>query len=238
MMASVCCWTLLVAVAASQTTSSSGRDPPVNPTVRCWCASYPNMTFCSWPEPPHSPSQPVRYVASYTERHRPSVTKQCQLMSSNSSSSSSSPEKLWHCPLRDLKLLTDYMINVTTLYDGGSSSHLSSFMLEDIVKPDPPVDIKVSPHNVRAVLMEWSAPPTWTHMDIVPLKYQIMYQWDVKGTTKSVNLGPLENTSVELKGLIPGRTYLFRVCARELLGLGQCSRWSSPVTVTLPKKKL
>nr|XP_057946872.1 interleukin-27 subunit beta [Doryrhamphus excisus] len=231
-MASVCCWTLLVAFVASQTAASS-VDPPINPTVHCWCASYPNRTFCSWPEPPNS--QPVRYIASYSERHQPSVTKQCQLTTTNSSSSR---EQVWHCPLRDLKLLTDYIINVTTLYDRGSSSHLSSFMLEDIVKPDPPVDIKVSPHNVRAVLIEWSAPPTWTYLDIVPLKYQILYHWNIKGTTKSVTLGPLENTSVELKGLIPGRSYLFRVCAKELLGLGQCSRWSSPVTVTLPKKNL
>lgn len=42
--------------------------------------------------------------------------------------------QLWHCKLPNLKLLTDYIINVTSVYSGGSSSHLASFMLEDIGK--------------------------------------------------------------------------------------------------------
>nr|XP_061823906.1 interleukin-27 subunit beta-like isoform X2 [Nerophis lumbriciformis] len=240
MMPSVCCWTLLLALLASQPAETS-TAPPINPTVQCWCASYPNVTFCSWPQP--ADSQPVNYTASYMERHQPSVTKQCQLIPPNSSSSSSSSSSsghhlLWHCPLRELKLLTDYIINVTTLYEGGSSSSLTSFMLEDIVKPDPPVDIKVSPQHPKKPLLEWSAPPTWTYLDIAPLKYYVTYKWDHRGIAKSVELGPLENTSMELDRLTPGRTYRFQVCAKELLGLGQRSHWSSPVTITLPKKKL
>nr|XP_061823905.1 interleukin-27 subunit beta-like isoform X1 [Nerophis lumbriciformis] len=241
MMPSVCCWTLLLALLASQPAETSTVAPPINPTVQCWCASYPNVTFCSWPQP--ADSQPVNYTASYMERHQPSVTKQCQLIPPNSSSSSSSSSSsghhlLWHCPLRELKLLTDYIINVTTLYEGGSSSSLTSFMLEDIVKPDPPVDIKVSPQHPKKPLLEWSAPPTWTYLDIAPLKYYVTYKWDHRGIAKSVELGPLENTSMELDRLTPGRTYRFQVCAKELLGLGQRSHWSSPVTITLPKKKL
>lgn len=48
-------------------------------------------------------------------------------------------------------------------------------------------------------------------------------------------VGPFDTLEVELKGLTPGRSYLFQVCAKELLGLGECSDWSSPVEITMPK---
>lgn len=128
---------------------------------------------------------------------------------------------MWFCFLPNLKLLTDYIINVTAVSPGGSSSYLSSFMLEEIgensthgddhgailtvsfdwsancflslsflsvVKPDPPVDVRVSPRGTRNLLVEWSPPPSWANLDILPLKYQILYQWENRGTPKSVNV--------------------------------------------------
>ncbi|CAG5866624.1 unnamed protein product [Menidia menidia] len=217
-------------------------DPPSTPSVHCWCSSYPNLTFCSWPEP--SPSPPTHYIATYSERHSQADPKHCHLIPPGSLSahtaglsSSSNSEQLWHCHLPSLKLLTDYIINITAVYSGGSSSHLTNFMLEDIVKPESPVDVRVSSKNAKDLLVEWSPPPTWTSLDIFPLKYHIRYQWDHRGTPKSVSLGPFENTKIELKALVPGRAYLFQVCAKELLGLGQCSDWSSPVNFTIPKTK-
>ncbi|XP_072222047.1 interleukin-27 subunit beta [Leuresthes tenuis] len=215
-------------------------DPPSTPSVHCWCSIYPNVTLCSWPEP--SPSPPTHYIATYSERAREPTIKPCHLIPPGSSSAptatpSSSSEQLWHCQLPNLKLLTDYIINVTAVHSGGSSSHLTSFMLEDIVKPDPPVDVRVFSQNIKNLLVEWSPPPTWTSLDIFPLKYHIQYQWHHRDTLKSVNLGPFENTKFELRGLIPGRAYLFQVCAKELLGLGQCSDWSSPVKITMPKAR-
>ncbi|XP_036928654.1 interleukin-27 subunit beta [Acanthopagrus latus] len=222
-------------------TATSG-SPPSPPRVHCWCSSYPNTTVCSWPEPSHSP--PALYLTTYSERHQQSVIKQCQLIQPGSSSSfmipasSSSSEQMWFCLLPNLKLLTDYIINITAVSPGGSSSYLASFMLEEIVKPDPPVDVRVSPRGPRNLLVEWSPPPSWANLDILPLKYQILYQWENRGTPKSVNLGPFESTKVELKGLIPGRPYMFQVCAKELLGLGRCSDWSSPVNITIPRAKV
>ncbi|XP_042356882.1 interleukin-27 subunit beta [Plectropomus leopardus] len=222
--------------------AATSAYPPSTPTVHCRCASYPNLTFCSWPEPSHSP--PTHYIATYSERHRPLDTKPCHLIPPGSSSSdvisasSPSSEQLWHCRLPNLKLLTEYIINITAVSAGESSPHLSSFMMEDIVKPDPPVDVRVSPHNARNLLVEWAPPPSWAYLDIFPLKYQILYQWENRGNPKTVNLGPFESTKVELRGLTPGRTYLFQVCAKELLGLGKCSDWSAPVKITIPRRKL
>lgn len=53
-----------------------------------------------------------------------------------------------------------------------------------------------------------------------------------------LQLGPFETTKVELKGLTPGRPYLFQVCAKELLGLGEYSDWSSAVKITIPRATL
>ncbi|TNN40002.1 Interleukin-27 subunit beta [Liparis tanakae] len=101
-------------------------------------------------------------------------------------------------------------------------------MLEDIVKPDPPVEVRVSPPGTSGLLVEWSPPPTWTNLDIFPLKYQIRCRWEIHGSQKSATLGPFESTRVELKGLASGRTYRFQVCAQDLLGLkegglGRCA---------------
>lgn len=52
-----------------------------------------------------------------------------------------------------------------------------------------------------------------------------------------MKLGPFESTTAHLRGLAPGREYQFQVCAKELLGLGQCSHWSSAVKVTLPRTR-
>lgn len=53
-----------------------------------------------------------------------------------------------------------------------------------------------------------------------------------------LQLGHFESTEVELKRLTPGRRYLFQVCAKEVLGLGECSNWSLPVAITIPRIKL
>ncbi|XP_056282504.1 interleukin-27 subunit beta [Pseudoliparis swirei] len=225
--------------AASEDPPSSSSDPPSTPSVGCWCASYPNVTLCSWPEAAGSP--PTRYVATYSERRRQLVTKPCRLIRPGSASSDLTPaptassQRVPECQLPDLKLLTDYVINVTAVSAAGSSSRLSSFMLEDIVKPDPPVEVRVSPPGTRGLLVEWSPPPTWTNLDIFPLKYQIRYRWEIRGSQKSATLGPFESTRVELKGLASGRTYRLQVCAQDLLGLGACSNWSSPVDHVVPR---
>ncbi|XP_053191562.1 interleukin-27 subunit beta [Scomber japonicus] len=219
--------------------NAASGNPPSIPRVQCWCASYPNQSFCSWPEPPHSP--PIHYIATYSERHRQLDTKHCQLIRPGSSSSalisaSSSSDRLWHCLLPDLKLFTDYIINITAVYPGKSSSSLKSFMLEEIVKPNPPVDVRVSPHLIKGLTLEWSAPPTWANLDIFPLIYEIQYHRESTGTPQYHNVDT-HHTKIELVLVTPG-TYQFQVCAKELLGLGKCSDWSSPVNITIPKTKL
>lgn len=62
------------------------------------------------------------------------------------------------------------------------------FFLFYAVKPDPPVDVRVSAHKSRNLLVEWSPPPTWASHHIFPLKYQILYRWENQGSSFSVNV--------------------------------------------------
>lgn len=70
--------------------------------------------------------------------------------------------------------------------------YLSSMKFQDsslsTVKPDPPVDVRVSPLTTKNLLVEWSPPPTWTSTDIFPLKYQLLYQWEIRGRPKFINV--------------------------------------------------
>lgn len=55
------------------------------------------------------------------------------------------------------------------------------------VKPDPPEDIRVSPNNTD-LLVEWSPPSSWANLDVLPLKYHIRYQWEIRGILQSVKV--------------------------------------------------
>ncbi|CAL8289349.1 unnamed protein product [Gadus morhua 'NCC'] len=247
----IACWIFLASGSPSLDPLKSAAGPgsgppPPRPEVRCRCAGYPNQTLCLWSEPSRQ-SLPTRYIATYRERNKPSVIQHCRLVPPGSSSfvlnSSSSPEKLWLCLLDDLKLYTDYVVNVTSVSPRGSATQLTSFMVEDIVKPDPPVELRVSKGVSRRLAVEWSPPPTWSNLEVFPLKYRLRYQRSgrsersLRTADHPVDLGPYESTRVELPGLAAGRTYRFQVCAMELLGLGECSTWSSPVEVLTPRRR-
>lgn len=91
----------------------------------------------------------------------------------------------WNSVLRDTWRDTWYDNEVDTIK---CLKFLSLSVFLSVVKPDPPVDVRVSPHNDRNLLVEWAPPPSWTNLEILPLKYQILYQWENRGNPKSVNV--------------------------------------------------
>uniref|UniRef100_A0A8C6TV29 Fibronectin type-III domain-containing protein n=1 Tax=Neogobius melanostomus TaxID=47308 RepID=A0A8C6TV29_9GOBI len=206
------------------------------PEVHCWCSSFPHQTLCSWTDPPQA--APTHYIATYRYRKKQTVTRPGHLIPPGGSLSTlnltlpPSTQQQWHCHLPDLKLLTDYILNVTAVYPDSHSVHLSTFMIEDIA--GPPVALHVSSPDPRTVLVQWEPPSTWTNIDIFPLKYKIMYQWRRDGEIHSQHLPFCERRRVPLRGLSRGRTYQIQVCAQDVLGLGHCSDWSTPVNITVP----
>uniref|UniRef100_A0AAV2JGS2 Fibronectin type-III domain-containing protein n=1 Tax=Knipowitschia caucasica TaxID=637954 RepID=A0AAV2JGS2_KNICA len=216
-------------------TTAAASHPALD--VRCLCSSVPNGTLCSWAEPPQD--TPLHYIATYSERLQQNVTRSCRLLLSgdpllqHNTTPPASTHKVWTCHVPDVKLLTDYILNVTTVSPSGSSSYLSSFMMEDIVKPDPPVDVRVSSPDPRTLLVQWSPPPSWSHIHIFPLKYRLQYQWWSRGQLRSHQVS-FEGTRAPLKSLVGGRMYQIQLCAKDALSLGHCSDWSPAVNASLP----
>ncbi|KAL1021978.1 hypothetical protein UPYG_G00020680 [Umbra pygmaea] len=230
------------------TTVPSGKiktylEPPSRPDVHCWSPSYPFKVLCSWPEPPQS-QRPTHYIATYSlkdgeiQQCHPYPTSMSPLPSPELSlqrANSSSPGTRWFCILEGLKLYTTYQLNITAVNPLGSVSHLQLWTIEDIVKPDPPVNVTVQvvPRTLK-LLVRWAPPPSWSDHELVPLNYRVRYQWEKEGTFHDITLGPFKETERVLPGLLPGRVYLVQVCSMEYFGLGQNSDWSPPVNVTMP----
>ncbi|XP_041729134.1 interleukin-27 subunit beta [Coregonus clupeaformis] len=236
--------TLLTGVLCSDgTVPTAPSDPPSPPEVRCWSPSYPFKALCSWSEPPQTPL-PIQYITTYSmkggeiQQCRPYPTSMPPLPSPESSLpgvNGSSPGARRLCVLEGLKLYTSYKLNITAVNPNGSASHLQTFTIEDIVKPDPPVNVtvRVVPGKWK-LLVKWAPPPSWSDHTLFPLKYQVRYHWDNKGTPHEITLDPFEDTKKVLPGLFPGRSYVVQVCSIELMGLGQSSDWSLPITITMP----
>ncbi|KAG7329746.1 hypothetical protein KOW79_005968 [Hemibagrus wyckioides] len=197
-----------------------GYPPPI-PDVHCWSPSYPLQALCSWTLP-QDPILPTYYISTY--RHLEEIYS-CQRVS----------EQDRQCVLEELDLLSNvpYLVNITAVNALGSASRILSVIIEDIVKPDPPVNVKVVALPGKKLHVQWAPPPTWPDPVTFPLKYKVQFQW---GNTNTANvMGPYESESMVRSGVMPGRMYHIRVSVMDLLGHGQSSEWSDTVNITLPK---
>uniref|UniRef100_A0A8D2MMM6 Fibronectin type-III domain-containing protein n=1 Tax=Zonotrichia albicollis TaxID=44394 RepID=A0A8D2MMM6_ZONAL len=115
------------------------------------------------------------------------------------------------CSFGDLQVfsLTPYELNVTARNPLGAASGALPFLLENIIKPDPPEALRVSPipGEPQKLLLEWNPPSSWPFPEYFPLHYCIRYSWDNDSVPTTV--GPYELTSHTLtdldKGKIPGK---------------------------------
>ncbi|XP_018586603.1 interleukin-27 subunit beta [Scleropages formosus] len=195
--------------------------PPSPPKVHCWSPNYPLSVMCSWNEEPE-PILPTNYTATYSLENSADV-RPCHSTTGQSRV----------CLLRGAELFSikPHILNVTAINPLGSSTRLLPFVLEDIVKPDPPMEVRAVPVMTKQLVVEWSPPASWSTLVHFPLKYRVRYRLD--GEDISRTLGPYESTRMVLKGLRPGKTYHVQVSAQELLDLGQSSDWSAPVSATV-----
>ncbi|XP_010222146.1 PREDICTED: interleukin-27 subunit beta [Tinamus guttatus] len=138
------------------------------------------------------------------------------------------------CSFGDIQLfsLTPYVLNVTAVNPLGAASRLLPFLVEDVIKPDPPEDLRVSPipGETKKLLLEWSPPGSWPFPGYFPLKYYIRYTWDENASSQT--LGPYEQTSFTLTGLHPGASHHVQVAAKDFTDAGQFSAWSQAASGT------
>ncbi|KAM9292272.1 interleukin-27 subunit beta-like [Gastrophryne carolinensis] len=142
------------------------------------------------------------------------------------------------CLIMDYEMFSEhpYLVNVTVVNQLGSVTKLHHFFVEDIIRPDPPVNVSLSPvhGDSRKLLLQWSPPPSWPHLDYFPLSYLIRYKRNKAQAYRTV--GPYEQTSFLLSGLRGGSMVHVQVAAQDFTGLGHHSDWS-PVVSAHPWRK-
>ncbi|XP_071968418.1 interleukin-27 subunit beta-like [Engystomops pustulosus] len=196
--------------------------PPEKLQIQCWSSSYPEKINCTWDLQPYT-NLPTTFIATYRLGFTgPDPPKKCAQheMSPNS------------CLIRNFKMFEDfpYVLNVTALNALGSITQLYWFIAENIIRPDPPVNVTISSvcGESRKLYVQWQPPRSWPYPEIFPLKYKVRYR---KAGAKSYTVvGPYEQTFLVLTGMRQGSVVHVQVAASDITDSGHSSDWSSVVT--------
>ncbi|KAM5135437.1 interleukin-27 subunit beta [Mantella aurantiaca] len=196
--------------------------PPQKPNVQCWASEYPERIKCTWDVRPHTHLH-TTFITTYrlglTSQDSP---RECVQLDINP----------YGCQITDFKMFADvpYLLNVTAVNPLGSFTLLHHFFVENIIRPDPPVNVSLSPvhRDSKKLHLRWSPPLSWPYPDYFPLSYLIRYKR--KGVTQYKMVGPYEQTSFLITGNRPGSTVYAQVAAMDFTGAGNHSEWSTVVT--------
>ncbi|NWH57944.1 IL27B protein, partial [Geococcyx californianus] len=197
-------------------------DAPAPPAVECWATSYPQAVNCSWVLATE-PLLDTDFVATY--RHGVAGdTEPGECVRTGPRSCSFGNVQMFS--------LTPYVVNVTAVNPLGAASGHQLFLLENIIKPDPPENLRVLPipGETTKLLLEWQPPGSWPFPEYFPLKYLIHYSWGESSVTKTI--GPVEQTSFTLMDVQPGTCHLVQVAAKDVTDSGELSAWSLPASGT------
>ncbi|KAJ1085231.1 hypothetical protein NDU88_005364 [Pleurodeles waltl] len=194
---------------------------PERPIAQCWAVGYPETVQCCW-KLERDPLLSTNFLTTYwqglgsEEAHEECIQ---------------SPLQPHSCTISDFQVfsLAQYVLNVTAVNPLGAASVLHPFIVEDIIKPDPPENVSVSPVHgeTKKLHVRWDPPKSWPLPQYFPLRYMIRYKWDGASTFKM--RGPYEQTSVIIKGLWPKKMHWVQVNAKDFIGYGEASAWSPPV---------
>ncbi|XP_061457139.1 interleukin-27 subunit beta [Rhineura floridana] len=190
--------------------------PPGKPSVWCRSTTYAAIN-CTW-----RLKTKTHLVTSFFSTYRLGLSGEVQECIQPTTGASS-------CSIDNVQMfpVNPYILNITASNPLGTVTSLFSFFQNEILKPDPPEDVKVSPipGERKKLLLEWKPPSSWQFPEYFPLKYLIRYSRD--GTDSSKTTRPLEQTSFVWTGVRPGVTYHVQVAAKDFLDNGKYSDWSS-----------
>uniref|UniRef100_A0A8V5GZM3 Uncharacterized protein n=1 Tax=Melopsittacus undulatus TaxID=13146 RepID=A0A8V5GZM3_MELUD len=189
-------------------------DPPAPPALQCWAIRYPQAVNCSWALDPE-PLLDTDFVATYGHGTGGDAGMgECVRTGPRS------------CSFGNVQVfsLIPYVVNVTATNALGAASSSLPFLLESIIKPDPPEDLRVSPipGETTKLLLEWSPPGSWPFPEYFPLRYHIRYAQE--------DVAPYEHTSLTLSDLRPGALLHVQVAAKDFMDSGELSAWSAPAS--------
>ncbi|XP_066443031.1 interleukin-27 subunit beta-like isoform X1 [Eleutherodactylus coqui] len=196
--------------------------PPEKLHIQCWSSSYPEKIKCTWELQPDT-NLPTTFLTTYRlGLIGPEAPQKCTQLEMNPKS----------CLISNFKMFEEfpYVLNVTALNQLGSITQLDYFFVENIIRPDPPVNLSISPicHESKKLYIQWQPPHSWPYPDIFPLKYQVRYT--KTGSTSYRTVGPYEQNSLVLTGIRRGSIVYVQVAAKDITDLGHNSDWSEVVT--------
>ncbi|XP_063146998.1 interleukin-27 subunit beta isoform X2 [Candoia aspera] len=193
--------------------------PPEKPSIRCRSISYP-VVNCSWTVETKT-LLPTSFFATYRHGLVGEVHECVQLVAGDNS-----------CSITTLQMFSTspYVLNVTAVNPLGTATNFFLIFLNQIIQPDPPENLTVSPIQGlrKKLLVQWKPPSSWLYPEYFPLQYRIRYLRD--GSSISRMTGPIEQTSFILTGIRSGVTYRIQVAAKDFLGNGEYSTWSLPAS--------
>ncbi|NXM93623.1 IL27B protein, partial [Sylvia borin] len=211
------------------------------PAIECWASSYPQAVNCSWGLSP-DPLLDTDFVVTYRSVGVPKAPSPCPpalgscpcVPRHGTDTGECTPTGPRSCSFGDLQVfsLTPYELNVTARNALGAASGTLPFLLENIIKPDPPEALRVSPipGEPQKLQLEWSPPSSWPFPEYFPLQYRIRYSRDNDSVPTTV--GPYEMTSHILTDLEPGSLHHVQVSAKDVTDSGEFSAWSPPASGT------
>nr|XP_032806027.1 uncharacterized protein LOC116940358 isoform X2 [Petromyzon marinus] len=201
--------------------------PPSKPTVTCRSFDYPESFECEWQQSEHGNNNDNVLNTSYSASYRNPL---------NESSLPCVPVADNACQGRDVTLFSEqpHELTVTATNPFGSVEVHHAFLFEDIVQPDPPINVQARWRDVESVLVSWEQPTTWNLHPAFPLTYRLHYRTLGAQGWRKVLVDGEGATSFVLEPPPPpsragaARALEVRVSAREALGTGTWSRWSLP----------
>ncbi|XP_040846572.1 interleukin-27 subunit beta [Ochotona curzoniae] len=190
------------------------------PRVWCQASRYPVAVDCSWdPLPASDSAGTTSFVATYRLGVAAHGESQPCLQAAPNATSCTILEPL-------LFSAVPYVLNVTAMpaSGGGGNSTFTLFVAENIIKPDPPEEVRLSPLPGQRLHVQWAPPRSWPFPDIFSLKYWVRYRRP--GGARFRQVGPIEATSVTLRAVRPHARYHVQVAAQDLTDYGEVSDWS------------
>ncbi|XP_069809066.1 interleukin-27 subunit beta-like [Dendropsophus ebraccatus] len=194
--------------------------PPDRLHIQCWSSSYPEKVKCYWDLHP-DPNIHTSFLTTYRSGLM-GPPQECIQHEMNPHS----------CLISNFQMFEEfpYLLNVTAINPLGSVTQLHDFFVENIIRPDPPVNVTVSSmcRESKKLHIQWKPPHSWPYPEIFPLKYKVRYRRE--GSKSYITVGPYEKTSLILGGIRPGSTVHVQVAAKDISDLGHDSHWSEVVT--------
>ncbi|XP_067832124.1 interleukin-6 receptor subunit alpha-like [Heptranchias perlo] len=191
-------------------------DVPRTPTLSCYLKSYLTPIRCEWPS--KELNRMTKCILSFrTSLQHNSTLKPCKFFTG---------KKVCVCMMPHGEAEYEhYFISLTVSNGiGCRSSKEKMFTFDDLLKPDPPILVKVKPIQKAAhkLNVTWSYPQNWQR-DFYFLQFQVIYSVQQELAFKEVTI---KETKFLISDALPEKNYTVQVRAREEFNHGSWSEWS------------